>query len=156
MKFQAQGGSSLAPFVLIGERDMMGWKLAVIGLVFGALATATEAQNAQAEAPLGLWKSQPDGRGVVLNVRTKPCGRALCGRVERVKDRRGYDTPSSMVGQKVFRDLKPQPDGGFLGKMIDRKGNIQPEARVWLQGNELHLRACDEGRCEVQVWTRLR
>ena len=96
------------------------------------------------------------GRGIVLNVRTKPCGRSMCGRVERVKDRRGYDTPSTMVGQKVLWDLKPQPDGSFLGKMVDSQGNWLSETRIEARSGKLHLRACGDDGCQDLVWKRLR
>jgi uncharacterized protein (DUF2147 family) len=108
------------------------------------------------EVPLGLWKSEPDRRGIVLNVRTKPCGRSMCGRVERVKDRRGYDTPSTMVGQKVLWDLKPQPDGSFLGKMVDSQGNWLSETRIEARSGKLHLRTCGDDGCQDLVWKRLR
>jgi len=120
------------------------------------LGTAAQAQSAQIEVPLGLWKSEPDRLGVVLNVRTKLCGRAMCGRVERVKDRRGYDTPSTMVGQKVLWDMKPQPDGSFLGKMIDSRGDWHPETRIEGQAGKLHVRACGDAGCRDMIWKRLR
>tara|TARA_R110002094_G_scaffold91503_1_gene93700 strand:+ start:3853 stop:4188 length:336 start_codon:yes stop_codon:yes gene_type:complete len=41
------------------------------------------ASMARADVPLGLWQSSPDASGLVVHVRTKPCGRALCGRIER-------------------------------------------------------------------------
>lgn len=127
-----------------------------VAVLCGALASPALAQDAHVEVPLGLWKSQPDRRGIVLNVRTRPCGRAMCGRVERVKDRRGYDTPSTMVGQKVLWDLKPQPDGSFLGKMVDNQGNWLSETRIEARSGKLHLRACGEGGCQDLVWKRLR
>lgn len=127
-----------------------------VAVLCAALASAALAQDAQVEVPLGLWKSEPDRRGIVLNVRTKPCGRSMCGRVERVKDRRGYDTPSTMVGQKVLWDLKPQPDGSFLGKMVDSQGNWLSETRIEARSGKLHLRACGDDGCQDLVWKRLR
>ncbi|KAJ01873.1 hypothetical protein PM02_17220 [Sulfitobacter mediterraneus] len=127
-----------------------------VAVLCATLASPALAQDAQVEVPLGLWKSEPDRRGIVLNVRTKPCGRSMCGRVERVKDRRGYDTPSTMVGQKVLWDLKPQPDGSFLGKMVDNQGNWLSETRIEARSGKLHLRACGDDGCQDLVWKRLR
>lgn len=110
----------------------------------------------RADVPLGLWKSSPDASGQVVHVRTKPCGRALCGRVERAKDRRGYDTPSTAVGRKVLWDMVPQPDGSYQGKIWEVSGNRMLGAKMQVQGNTMQLHNCDEAVCEDVIWTRLR
>jgi uncharacterized protein (DUF2147 family) len=145
-----------APFLLGEKLNMSLCKLIAVSALAMMSGGAALAQNAQVEVPLGLWKSEPDRLGVVLNVRTKPCGRAMCGRVERVKDRRGYDTPSTMVGQKILWDMKPQPDGSFLGKMIDTRGIWHPETRIEERAGKLQVRACGEEGCRDMVWKRLR
>jgi len=68
-------------------------------IAIAAVAVSFSVCVANAEVPPGLWKSALDASGMVVHTRTKSCGAALCGRVERVKDRRGYDTPSRSVGQ---------------------------------------------------------
>lgn len=111
---------------------------------------------AQAEVPIGLWKSGPDAYGKVVYVRTKPCGRALCGRVERAKDRNGYDTPSNVVGRKVLWDMVPQPDGSYQGKIWEASGDRMLGVRMQVQGNIMQLHNCDEASCQDVTWTRLR
>lgn len=111
---------------------------------------------AQADVPLGLWKSAPDRSGLVVHVRTKPCGDALCGRVERTKDRRGYDTPSSFVGRKIVWDMVPQGDGSYSGRLWEPARNRMLDTRMQVQGNRMKLHACDGDSCRDEVWTRLR
>ncbi len=111
---------------------------------------------AQADVPLGLWKSPPDETGMVMHVRTKSCGTALCGRVERAKDRRGYDTPSSVVGRKMLLDLRLRPDGGYEGQVWKPARNQLVPVIMQVEGNKLHLRNCDDAGCREDIWTRLR
>ena len=112
--------------------------------------------EAAADVPRGLWETAPDGAGVILHIRTRRCGRALCGRVERAKNRRGYDTPSDAVGEKVLWDLRPQADGSFVGEYRGPGGESFPDARVEVRGRMLSLRACGEAGCDTTIWTRIR
>ncbi|MGJ8617379.1 MAG: DUF2147 domain-containing protein [Sulfitobacter sp.] len=114
------------------------------------------ASLARADVPLGLWKSSPDATGLVVHVRTKPCGRALCGRIERAKDRRGYDTPSTAVGRKMLWDMTAQPDGSYAGKIWEPVKNRMLTARMQVEGNTMRLHNCDDAACQDVVWTRLR
>ena len=132
---------------------------ALITAVFASLVGSGQAL-AQAEGvvevPRGLWETQADKKGVIFHVRTKRCGRALCGRVLRAKDRRGYDTPSDAVGNKVLWSLVPQPDGSFLGEYRDSSANIYDRSRVTVVGRELRLNACDAQGCQQTIWYRIR
>ncbi len=119
-------------------------------------AVAGLAGAAHAEVPLGLWKSDPDATGLVVHVRTKPCGPALCGRIERAKDRRGYDTPSTVVGRKMLWDMQAQPDGSYAGRIWEPVGNRMMQARMQVQGNTMRLNNCDGEDCREVIWTRLR
>ncbi|MBD3663799.1 hypothetical protein [Sulfitobacter aestuariivivens] len=127
-------------------------------LIFlGAFAGPALAQSDdQTEIPLGLWETKPDRSGIVFHIRTKRCGRALCGRVERVKDRRGFDTPSNAVSSEVLLGLRPRPDGSFVGEVRGTEGQRYPEAWVTLQGNLLVVRACEAADCAKATWKRLR
>lgn len=117
------------------------------------LATTTVGQ---ADLPAGLWESTPDTRGLIVHVRTRPCGSAMCGKVERAKNARGYDTPSTAVGSKVLMDLAQQSDGTYLGKFWASDQGRLMTARVRLQGNEMMLNNCDGAGCRNEVWKRLR
>ncbi len=119
-------------------------------------AMSVGASMARADIPLGLWQSSPDASGLVVHVRTKPCGSALCGRVERAKDRRGYDTPSTVVGRKVLWDMTQQPDGSYEGKIWEPAGNRMIPTKMQVNGNRMQLHNCENTVCRDVVWTRLR
>ncbi|MEM6941787.1 MAG: hypothetical protein AAF943_13255 [Pseudomonadota bacterium] len=114
------------------------------------------AANNRVEVPLGLWQTEPDSIGVVFWVRTRACGRSLCARVERAKNRRGFDAPSVSVGARVFWSMQPRPDGAFVGEYRDRAANSYLKSRVEVFGKELRLEACDDGGCRNEIWMRVR
>lgn len=120
-------------------------------------ATAAIAEgDGPVEVPRGLWETQASASGVVFHVRTRRCGRSLCGRVERAKNRRGYDTPSNAVGAKVLWEMRPQPDGSFFGEYRGPQANRYLQSRVEVSGKQLRLNACDDAGCEALVWVRIR
>lgn len=120
-------------------------------------ATAAQADGeGVVEVPRGLWETEADTFGIVFHVRTKRCGRALCGRVERVKDRRGYDTPSNAVGAKVLWEMRPQPDGSFFGEYRGPQANRYLKSRAEIAGKKLRLKACNDEGCDTRIWTLIR
>lgn len=136
------------------KQSMLAVSLTVFASIFASMAQAQS--GGQGEVPLGLWQGTPDALGISFHVRTRRCGRALCGRVERVKNRKGFDAPSNAVGQKVLWDLRPQPDGSFLGEYRDASGTPWPDTRVSLNDNALRLRICSNVQCHEESWERLR
>lgn len=125
--------------------------------IFVALAgSAAAQQEGHAEIPRGLWETPLDATGVLFHVRTRRCGRALCGRVERAKNRRGYDTPSNAVGDKFIWNMRPHPDGSFFGEYRDPQANSYSKSRVNVVGKELRLEACNDNGCRKEVWKRIR
>lgn len=124
----------------------------VLGVPLGVQAQS----DSQTEVPLGLWETEISPVGIRFHVRTKRCGRALCGRVERVKNRRGYDAPSNAVSSMVLLNLRPQPDGSFFGEVRGKSGETYPTSRVTLRGNALAVEACNADGCAKEVWKRLR
>lgn len=127
----------------------------ILALAFAGLAEVAEATG-RGEVPLGLWQTEPDTLGVVLWVRTRACGQALCARVERAKNRRGIDAPSNAVGQQVFWSMRPRPDGAFVGEYRDRAANRFLNARVVVTGNRLRLESCDNSGCRDVEWIRVK
>ncbi len=117
---------------------------------------AATASPLLADVPVGLWQSTPDRAGLVVHVRTKPCGRAICGRIERAKDVRGYDTPSRVVGRKMLLDMQQQADGTYAGQIWEPQGNRMLTTRMQVLGNEMRLHHCDGAACEDVIWKRLR
>lgn len=124
--------------------------------LFPVIFAGMSAVPAAADWPVGLWQSAPDRSGRVVHVRTKPCGPAICGRVERAKDRDGYDTPSRVVGRKMLLDMLKQQDGTYLGRIWEPERNKMLTARMEVRGNALHLHNCDGDTCRDAVWQRVR
>jgi len=124
--------------------------------VVGIGLLAAFAAPAGADVPLGLWQSTPDRSGLVVHVRTKPCGSAVCGQIERAKDRRGYDKPSTAVGRPILIDMKPDADGIYVGQLWETDSNRLKNARMQVNGNVMRLENCDGAACKKVVWTRLR
>jgi uncharacterized protein (DUF2147 family) len=112
--------------------------------------------TARADVPIGLWQSNPDARGIVFHVRTRSCGSAICGQVERVKDRRGYDTPSQVVGHRVLVDLMRDDDGTFTGLVWEPTSNRMLRARMTMTGNLMRFENCSEDTCRKATWRRVR
>jgi uncharacterized protein (DUF2147 family) len=128
------------------------------GLVLCFCTAAAAQSEGRAEVPRGLWQGTADAQGISFHVRTRRCGRAMCGKVERVKNSRGFDAPSNAVGQKVLWELRPQADGSFFGEYRDGSGNVWPDTRVQMRGNALRLRICNGAQCKEKEtsWKRLR
>ena len=103
----------------------------------------------------GVWKSAPDINGLVVHVRAKQCGPALCGIVERAKDRRGYDKKSTAVGKRVFWDMVQQPDGTYAGNLLEPSGSKRKQATMLVDGNAMRLVKCSGMDCDEVTWTRL-
>lgn len=120
------------------------------------IAAAPVAAQGFVEVPLGLWQTPPNQIGVSLWVRTRACGRSLCARVERAKNRRGFDAPSNAVGQQLMWTMRPLPDGAFYGEYRDTAANRYLESRVTVVGKELRLEACDDSGCKDIVWVRVK
>lgn len=125
-------------------------------LLFPLVFCMFSAGPAAADWPVGLWQSPPDTSGLVVHVRTKPCGRSICGQIERTKDRFGYDTPSSFVGRRMLLDMQIQPDGSYQGKIWAPQGNRVLASRMQVSGNIMRFQNCDSGTCVNVDWTRLR
>lgn len=124
-------------------------------LILFAFAMSLAAPVA-ADWPVGLWQSAPDRAGAFVHVRTKPCGPAICGKVERAKNRFGYDRPSTLVGRRMVLGMQPQPDGSYLGRLWEPEGNRMLTARMRVSGNEMRFENCEGSACETRVWTRVR
>jgi uncharacterized protein (DUF2147 family) len=156
------GQGDAVRFKVIKVHQLGGYVMAKIyhwffAATFACLCTSAWAESeGSAEVPRGLWHATADAQGISFHVRTRRCSRALCGRVERVKNRRGFDAPSNAVGQKVLWELRPQADGSFLGEYRDNSGKAWPETRVEVQGNALRLRICGAEGCRDETWKRLR
>ena len=151
---------SLLPMVGMAAGGVSLWGVMQMGCfrtLFPMIFAGLSAFPAAADWPVGLWQSTPDRSGRVVHVRTKPCGAAICGRVERAKDRHGYDTPSRVVGRKMLLDMLEQEDGSYLGRIWEPERNKILVARMQVRGNAMHLQNCDrDNTCNDAVWMRVR
>ena len=128
----------------------------MLGAVLALAAGAAWAEGPDVAPPRGLWESPPDARGLVYHVRTKACGRALCGRIERVKDRRGVDAPSNAVSHRILDGLRPVAGGAFLGDLHWPGSDPVADVRVTPEGSALKVESCGDAGCAAARWKRLR
>lgn len=133
-------------------KSYLSYILIGFGLAVFASGPLAAQEGGRVEAPRGLWQTEPDILGDYLLVRTRGCGRNLCGRVERAKNRGGYDRPSDAVGQKVFWDMRPQAGDAFFGEYRNAEARSFDQTRVEVSGRTMRIRACDAQSCEEQIW----
>ena len=124
--------------------------LALVGLLVATPPVA------QADVPIGLWQTEPDRTGNVFHVRTRACGPDLCGQIERVKNRFGYDTPSRDVGRNLLSGMRELGEGRFEGQVWEPDTNRMLSARMHVQGNTIRMTRCASQDCSSTSWHRLR
>lgn len=109
--------------------------------------------SAQAESPLGLWRTEAVGKtGAFLDVRIAPCGEALCGTVEATHNTRRTD----LVGQTLMTGMVPDEEGGWgSGTIVAPDNGKEYAGSMWLEGGDLKVRGCVTLLCRSQVWTRV-
>ena len=127
--------------------------LNVTSAVFAA-TLAFSAIPAQASDPVGLWRTQPDQKGQVANVRAEPCGGAICGTIVRVYDKGGGPIAAPTVGQRVFWDMRPEGEG-FVGRAFVPAHQREYAGRISVNGDRMTVKGCLGPVCQSQVWTRL-
>ncbi len=122
-------------------------------LVAGLLALAAPA----AADPLeGLWRTAPDVNGRIGIVRVAPCGRALCGTLERATDPAGRPLASSDIGRRVIWDTVPRGAGVYRGRVYSPARNAEYDSRLTLSGDRLLVEGCLLGQCRGgEPWTRV-
>ncbi|MFL4470712.1 DUF2147 domain-containing protein [Tateyamaria armeniaca] len=119
-----------------------------------ATALALGANAALAADPVGLWRTQPDQKGQVANVRAETCGSAICGTIVRVYDKAGAPVAAPTVGQKVFWDMVPK-GSDFVGRAFVPAHQREYAGRISVQGDRMKVSGCLGPVCQSQVWTRL-
>ena len=124
--------------------------------IFALILLTGTALPAGADVVLGLWRTPPDSNGIVIQVRAKACGDAVCARVERVTDRRGIDKRSGYVGRRMIWDMIPLDADNYRGKFWDPHANRVFDADLSVAGNRIILRPCHAGQCRELTWLRVR
>lgn len=121
-----------------------------------AVALAAAAAEAAADPILGTWAIPPDFKGQVGHIVIRPCGPAFCGRILRVLDRSGAEVVTRSMSRDLFRGLRAQGDGTYAGGTVwVPLFDVELPASARIDGNRLHVMACDGATCQGQVWMRL-
>lgn len=119
-----------------------------LGLVLGQAGWAAD--------PLeGLWKTAVDDGAYAL-VEVHPCGDKLCGTIMRTFNDEGeYKSPN--IGKDIIRDMVPQGNGRYKGKVWRPSNDKIYLGKLVLSGNTLTMKGCIVGGliCASQTWTRV-
>lgn len=120
-----------------------GWHVpfrVAVALAIGLAAPAALA--AAQDSPLGTW-STANGHGVVA---IEDCGDALCGRIVGIGRKPSDPMPTDVEGRPqcgltIITNQRPQPDGTWLGQVIDPRDGGVYQSKLWLDGQgNLRLR----------------
>ncbi|WP_181164402.1 DUF2147 domain-containing protein [Amaricoccus solimangrovi] len=111
------------------------------------------AGRAEADSPVGLWRTEAVGpRKAYLDVRVAPCGDALCGTVAATHNTRRTD----LVGQVLMTGMVPDDDGGWSGGTIVAPDTGKSYAGTMrLDAGGLRVQGCVAVLCRTQTWERL-
>ena len=110
---------------------------------------------AAADSPLGIWESEPMGKGGYAHIRIAPCdtaGDQLCGRITRIlsSDR------SDLVGVELLRNMTAEGSGRWgKGDIYSPDKNRYFDSHMILNGDGLEVRGCLAGLCKSQKWARV-
>ena len=124
-------------------------------LFAAAIAIVASAGGATADPMLGTWKTEVDD-GSYAHVQMQTCGANICGTIARTfKDGGEYKSPT--IGKMLVRNMTPQGDGQYEGKVWRPSNDKIYLGKINLQGNALKLRGCVAGGliCAKQTWTRV-
>ncbi len=120
-----------------------------------AMAVVASAGVAHADPVLGTWKTEVDD-GSYAHVAMQQCGANICGTIARTfKDGAEYKSPN--LGKMLVRNMAPQGEGQYEGKVWRPSNDKIYIGKIDLQGNALKLRGCVAGGliCAKQTWTRV-
>ncbi|NHQ74169.1 DUF2147 domain-containing protein [Roseovarius gahaiensis] len=124
-------------------------------LFAAAIAIVASAGGATADPMLGTWKTEVDD-GSYAHVQMQTCGANICRTIARTfKDGGEYKSPT--IGKMLVRNMTPQGDGQYEGKVWRPSNDKIYIGKIDLQGNALKLRGCVAGGliCAKQTWTRV-
>jgi hypothetical protein len=125
---------------------LAAWAWACAGLALPALA----------DPVFGLWRTEPDARGVTAMVQLVDCHDRICGVVVGSYDGQGRPLDSPHAGRAYIWDMEPRGSGRYRdGKQwLPENDRVYP-ARMDLQGDQLTVTRCSlVVVCRDQVWWR--
>jgi uncharacterized protein (DUF2147 family) len=105
----------------------------VIATIIALGLSGSPATAAGTASPLGTW-STANGHGVVEIAR---CGKALCGWIVGIERGPTETIPTDVYGRSqcglaIITNERPEPDGSWLGKVMDPRDGGTYQAKLWL------------------------
>jgi uncharacterized protein (DUF2147 family) len=125
-------------------------------LLVVALASAGLALPAAADPVFGLWRSEPDARGVVSMIQLVDCDDRICGRLVATYDAQGRPLDSPHIGRAFIWGMEPHGSGRYLAgrQWLPERDQDYP-ARMNLAGDRLTVTHCSVVVvCRDRVWSR--
>lgn len=110
---------------------------------------------AHAEPAVGVWRTEPDQKGIVAHVNVFECGPALCGKIVRTFDSNGQEIAAASLGERVIRDARLTTQGVYKGRAWVPAHKREYRAKMALNGNTLNVRGCLGPVCMSQNWARV-
>jgi len=125
-------------------------------LLCAALAAAGLAAPALADPIFGIWRTEPDARGVVSLIQVVNCDDHICGRLVSTYDVVGRPLDSPHIGRAYVWDMEPRGSGRYRdGRQWLPARDQEYRARMDLAGDRLTVTHCTMVMiCREQVWTR--
>lgn len=108
----------------------------------------------QADTPAGVWLTQPDAKGQVAYVVSKPCGKGYCGTIARAFDAKGREVTTPNIGKRVFWDMVPE-GSDYAGRAYVPAHNREYAGRLQVRGNSMKVKGCLGPVCQGQTWKRV-
>lgn len=125
--------------------------------MLSALALVLAGAGAALAEPIeGLWQTEPD-EGAFAHVRIESCGPDFCGTIVRTyRDGGEYDSPTK--GRRIVRNMAPQGDGRYRGRVWRPSNDKVYLGKIEIEGDVMRLRGCVAGGliCAGQTWRRVR
>jgi len=124
--------------------------------VMAAVAVVMGSGVALAEPALGTWKTEVDD-GAYAHVEIAQCGSNVCGIIARTF-RDGAEYKSENIGKMLVRNMEPQGNGHYEGRVWRPSNNKIYTGKMDVQGDRLKLRGCVAGGliCAKQNWSRVK
>ncbi len=125
--------------------------IATLALTLGLAGTAWAGDPIE-----GTWQTEPDD-GAYAHITMAPCGAALCGTITGTFNDSGAYA-SANLGKTLVRDMLPQGDGAYEGRVWRPSNDKVYLGKMELNGATLRLRGCVAGGliCSKQTWTRVK
>lgn len=119
-----------------------------------AVATLTPVY-ALGDPIIGIWKTEPDRKNLVSDIKITACGDKFCGQILSAYDASGKAVQTPNIGKKLFWDVGSQGGGKYGGgefwvPLVD----VDAVPQMTLKGDTLMVKGCEHHICAHQTWTR--